>query len=302
MSISPDITISIISRNNLDQLRQCLESIFNSTEETNLQVYVVDNGSAEELAAAIGIDYPHVYFLRNEDKLGFSTNNNLVFSEARGRYVMILNDDTIILDQALDKLVSFMDENSEAAAVGASLFNEDGTPQPAYGSFPRPFFEAIWSVTNWYHYLSPNKLGPFEVDTICGAAMVVRRDVLDSVGALDTDFDPIYSEEVDWCYRIKVGAGKIFMHPEAKIVHLGSQTMDKVLPEKYELLLSHKHLFFKKHYGNRSAWIYKTTLLLSTFIKFLFWQIAALLFANTPRALSQATLHRHLLPRIRMFN
>ena len=198
----PDLTISIISADTLDQLLPCLDSIFANTSGVDLEVFVADNASTDSTVDAVYRAYPQVNIIRNETRLGFSTNNNRVLTQGRGRYLMLLNDDTLVTDGALDEMVSFMDRNSGAAAVGAYLLNPDGSPQSSYAAFPRPFIEAVWPASNWPHPIARKSFAPFQVDSVCGAAMLVRRAILDDVGLLDSKFDPIYSEEVDWCYRI----------------------------------------------------------------------------------------------------
>jgi GT2 family glycosyltransferase len=298
----PDLTISLISSDNLDQLHPCLESVFANSQSINLEVFLVDNASTDGTADTVQRAFPEVNVIQNDTRLGFSSNNNQVLSQGRGRYLMLLNDDTLVTDGALDKLVSFMDEHPEAAAIGAFLLNGDGSPQSSYANFPRPIMEAIWPATNRSHFLVGKRTEPFEVDSVCGAAMLVRREILADVGSLDTDFDPIYSEEVEWCYRIKAGGGKIFMHPEARIIHYGSQTMDRVVPQKYELLLAHKHLFFKKHYGARSAATYKIILMAVTVFKFLWWSLVELVRPSKVSDHSRSALHKDLISRISHFS
>ena len=297
----PDLTLSIISGNNLGQLIPCLDSIVSDSQGVNLEVFVVDNASADSMVDPLGQRFPQVSVIRNAKRLGFSTNNNLVLRKGRGRYLMLLNDDTLVIDGALTKLISFMDDHKEAAAIGAILINPDGSQQLSFANFPRPISEAILPIVT----RSPNVVGgysdPFQVDSVCGAAMLVRREIVASVGLLDPDYDPIYSEEVDWCYRIKASGGKIFMHPGARIIHHGSQTMDQVVPQKYALLLAHKHLFFKKHYGARSAATYKGILLIVTVIKFLWWSLFEILKPPKRSHQSRAILHKGLISRIRQF-
>ena len=279
----------------------CLESVLTQTHAATLEVFVVENAATDGTFEEVGVAFPEVNIIRNDKRLGFSTNNNMALSQGIGRYLMLLNDDTLITGGALDRLVSFMDSHEDAAAVGAYLLNADGSPQASYAPFPRPVSEAILPVTNWPRPITGKKVEPFQVDSVCGAAMLVRRDILENVGLLDLDFDPIYSEEVDWCYRIKASGGKIFMHPGARIIHHGSQTMDQVVPQKYALLLAHKHLFFKKHYGARSAAIYKGILLIVTVIKFLWWSLFEILKPPKRSHQSRAILHKGLISRIRQF-
>jgi GT2 family glycosyltransferase len=130
---------------------------------------------------------------------------------------------------------------------------------------------------------------------VCGAAMLVRREVADQIGILDTAFDPIYSEEVDWCYRIKQAGWRIYALPQSRIIHYGSVTMNRAVPRKYELLLSHKVLFFRKHMGTLAANVYRTSLGVMTAGKVVWWSIRTVL--NT-RYAELRDLHWYLLRRI----
>lgn len=298
----PDLTLSIISSDNLELLNSCLDSIYNNTQRIRLEIFVVDNASIDGTAETIALAFPKVNIFRNKSRLGFSTNNNKVLSQGKGRYLMLLNDDTRILDGALDRLVKFMDERPDVSAIGAYLLNPDNSPQPAYAHFPHPILEAIWPASNWSYLLAKKPHAPIEVDSVCGAAMLVRRDVLNTVGLLDTDFDPIYSEEVDWCYRIKEVGGRVYLHPGARIIHHGSITMDRTRPRKYELLLSHKYLYFKKNSGPKQAKLYKVTLLVVSMLKWLYWSLSSLIRPADQPSHEKRELQRFLLNRIPFFD
>jgi len=291
----PDLTISIISADNLTLLLPCLRSVFASTHRLTLEVFVVDNASTDGTAEAVAAEFPQVKVIRNTRRLGFSTNNNLVLRQGQGRYLMLLNDDTVVLDGALDTLVAFMDDHPEAGAVGSYLLNPDRSLQAAFASFPHPVIEAILPATSWTLAKARRQRGPFEVDSVCGAAMLVRREVLDQVGVLDTAFDPIYSEEVDWCYRIRQAGWKIYALPQSRVIHYGSVTMNQAVPRKYELLLSHKALFFRKHGGKTSAIIYRAILGLTTACKVAWWTARSLF---DKKHTDRRTLHLYLLSRI----
>ena len=122
---------SVISADNLALLLPCLRSVFENTYRVHLEVYLVDNASTDGTAAAIEAKFPQVKVLRNEDRLGFSTNNNMVLRRGQGRYLMLLNDDTLVLDGALDRMVEFMDAHPQVGAVGSHLENADGSLQLA---------------------------------------------------------------------------------------------------------------------------------------------------------------------------
>jgi GT2 family glycosyltransferase len=291
----PDLTVSIISADNLALLLPCLQSVFSSSHDTSLEVFVVDNASADNTGTVVQAEFPQVQVIRNTARLGFASNNNLVLQQGRGRYLMLLNDDTIVLDGALDELVKFMDEQPRAGAVGSYLLNPDHTLQPSFADFPNPIMEAVIAATNWVEEEAKRQTDAIEVDSVCGAAMLVRRTVIDQVGMLDTAFDPIYSEEVDWCYRIKQAGWRIYSLPGSRVIHYGSVTMNRGVPRKYELLLSHKLLFFRKHRGQAAAGSYRITLGIMTACKVALWSACSLV---NPKYAERRELHWYLLQRI----
>lgn len=256
---------------------------------------MVDNASGDGTAAAVEAEFPQVEVIRNTARLGFSTNNNQVLSKGQGRYLMLLNDDTVVLDGALDQLVAFMDTHPEAGAVGSYLLNPDLSFQVAFASFPHPIVEAVRPATNWVFRRAQQQHEPLEVDSVCGGAMLVRFQVIEQVGVLDTAFDPIYSEEVDWCYRIKQAGWRVFSLPQSRIIHYGSVTMNRAVPRKYELLLSHKALYFRKNRGDFAANIYRLTLGIVTACKAAWWAARSLF---DDRCAESRNLHWHVLKRI----
>lgn len=294
--MAPDLTVSLISTNSLDFLLPCLDALSGNTRDIKLEVFIVDNASEVPIQDAVAERHPDVKLLRNETRRGFSTNNNMVLEQAAGRYLMLLNDDTTVLDGALDEMVSFMDAHPDAGAVGSFLLNPDHSFQPAFARFPNPLIEGLLPSTIWSTYGYKSATAPFAVDSVCGAAMMVRREAMAQVGMLDEAFDPIYSEEVDWCYRIKQGGWKIYALPQARIIHYGSQTMNRAVSRKYELLLSHKALFFRKHSPRGSVFFYKAGLTISTTIKLIYWLLLSLL--RHPASPERRQLHIHLLRRI----
>lgn len=293
-----DLTLSIISADNLELLLPCLQSIFDNTGQVSLQVFVVDNASSDGTAAAVSDAFPEINVIQNLEKLGFSSNNNLVLEQSQGRYAMLLNDDTLVRAGALDHMVAYMDAHPHVGAAGAYLLNPDGSFQPSYARFPHPLLEGLLPTTIWTHRITAHNGQPFAVDSVCGAAMLVRRQAMQEVGLLDTAFDPIYSEEVDWCYRIKKAGWEIVTLPQAEIIHYGSQTMNRVVPRKYELLLSHKLHYFRKHNGSVAANIYRAALGLTTVTKLLWWSLRQTLPARNRHSREKRDLHWYLLKRL----
>jgi len=289
-----DLTVSIISADNLDLLLPCLRSVFESTHRITLEVHVVDNASTGDSAVAVEAAFPQVKVIRNEVRQGFSTNNNMVLRQGRGRYLMLLNDDTLVLDGALDTLVEFADSCPSAGIVGSFLLNPDHTFQAAFSRFPNPWIEGFWSTAAFFPRLRSRAVEPFETDTVCGAALMIRREAMEQIGLLDTLFDPIYAEETDWCYRVKEARWKVYTHPQAKIIHYGGQTMNRTPTHKLELLQSHKVLFFKKHYGMAATRFFKVTLWIASLVKFAIYSIPW----NKSKHAQKTWLHWHMVKRV----
>jgi GT2 family glycosyltransferase len=300
VSTYPDLTISIISADNLNLLLPCLRSVFAATHKASLEVFVVDNASSDNTASSVQAEFPQVTVIRNSTRLGFSTNNNMVLRQGRGRYLMLLNDDTLVLEGALDNMIDYMERQPTAGAVGGNLLNADGTYQLAVSRFPNPMLEALFPAFNWYGRRIFRSKTPVAVDCVSGGAMLIRRKVMESVGVLDTSFDPIYSEEIDWCYRIKKAGWDIFMIPTAPIIHYGGQTMNRAVATKYELLLGHKMLFYRKHGGRISASLFRLFLYFAVVAKLLWWRILGLHPQKRTGSVEKTQLNLYLLQRIRV--
>jgi GT2 family glycosyltransferase len=293
--MSPDLSISIINTDNRDQTLECLDSVFSSTHQVSLEVFVVDNACSDGSAQAIRTRFPQVRLIRNTVRKGFSTNSNLVFSRASGRYLMLLNDDTVVLDGAFDQMVAFLDLHSEAGAVGASLLDPDGTPQRACDYPPHPLFEALRPLSTWVRPMRCDPHHASKVGSVCGACMLVRREVADQVGLLDTDFDPLYSEEVEWCHRIRQADWEIYHLPQAKVIHYGGQTMNRTPTHKLDKLYEKKALFFRKHHGSCAVWLFKAALFASSLVKVLAW--GGILLLRREVALAKVRSHFRVMAR-----
>jgi GT2 family glycosyltransferase len=271
-----DLTISIINTNNRALALGCLHSLYEHTHRCSFETYVVDNACTDGSAEAIAAEFPQIQLILNESKLGFSTNNNLVFRQAQGRYLLMLNDDTVVQPGALDNMVGFMDAHLEVGVVGAKLLNPDGTNQPAFASFPglSDFWQPLWAS------LWPSKWDvavPREVDSVCGACMMVRREVAETVGLLDTDFDPLYVEEREWCYRIRQQGSGVYHLPSARVVHFGGQTAKHTPDAMTGRVYAHRLLFCKKHYGWPKTVGYRMLLSFVSLFKAMVWGFKALL-------------------------
>jgi GT2 family glycosyltransferase len=255
-----DVSIVIVNTNTRELLKQCIDSILDNTTGLEYEIIVVDNHSADGSSEMITAEFPSVRLIQNDSNLGFPASNNRGFAVSSGRYVLALNPDTVVLGDALSSMVSFMDEHAECGACGCKLLNGDGSLQPSWENFPSMLSEIFYETPLnriFPHRKRRKSNGAYDVDWVSGACLMVRRQTLEEVGVFDERFSPIYSEETDWCYRIKAGGWKIYYVPEPEIIHLSGQTTKKKPIWFYLQLQRSKYLFFRKHRGVLYAETYR---------------------------------------------
>ena len=209
-----DISIVVVSWNVCGLLRRCLQSVELSAAASGLrhEVVVVDNASSDGSVAMVRSEFPEVRLLANEENRGFSAANNQGIAVASGRYLLLLNPDTEVLDDALAGLVGFADANEDVGLVGPMLLNQDGSVQPSMRRFPTigtALFESTWlqpyapsGLLDRYCVLDRPDNTVQDVDWVSGAAILARRDAVNQVGPMDEAFF-MYSEELDWCRRFR---------------------------------------------------------------------------------------------------
>jgi len=260
-----DLSIIIVSFNTKDLLRNCLKSIYTLYPKPyTLEVIVVDNASKDGSAEMVAKDFPQVALIRNKKNLGFAAANNQGIKKARGRYLLLLNSDTLILEDALAKMVAFMDRNKKIGIATCQLLNKDKTIQASGGFFPTlprvfawMFFlddlPIISRLIKAYHPHEPSfytknlfyQREHFQ-DWVTGAFFLIRKKVVEKIGLLDEQFF-MYVEEVDYCFRAKKAGFLVAYTPMAKIIHLGQKSLRQpgdAAVREYKGL----KIFYQKHY------------------------------------------------------
>lgn len=301
MSHAVDLSVLIVSWNTRDLLRACLLSVAQDLASAPLaaEVFVVDNASTDDSVAMLAADFPWVRVVENRHNGGFAAGNNQALALAHGRFLLLLNPDTVVQPGSLAALVGFLDHHAQAGVVGARLLNADGTLQPSCS--PRPTVgREVWRLFHldriipWADY--PMQRWPLdqarEVDVVQGAAFCVRQTVVDQVGVLNTDYF-MYSEEVDWCYRIQRAGWKIYWAPTAAVIHYGGQSSRQAATSMFLQLYRGKIVYFRTHDGVTSARLYKLGLAAATVGRLLVSPLA-LLESGAQRA-RHLTLARHYL-------
>jgi hypothetical protein len=281
-----DLSIIIVSWNVRDLLRRCLHSITNNRlpitdnqspitdnqspitdnqspiTDYRLETIVVDNASHDGSVEMVRTEYPHVRLIANVTNRGFTGGNNDGLHIARGRYVLLLNPDTEVIGNALATLVAYADSHPQVGALGPQVLNPDGSVQSSRRRFPTlatALFESTWlqslaprGVLERYYALDLPNDQPAEVDWVTGAALMVRREAMDQVGMMDEGFF-MYSEELDWCKRIKAAGWQVAYMPSAQIIHHEGKSSEQVVPQRHIYFQTSKVRYFRKHHGALAA-------------------------------------------------
>lgn len=263
---SPMLSIVIVSWNTARLLEDCLASILTNPPALEFEIWVVDNASTDDSPRMVHEKFPQVHLIQNRENVGFARANNQAIQRCAGKYVLLLNPDTLIAPGALQSLIDFLDAHSTAGAAGARLRNPDGSlqisshPQPTLSrEFWRMFHLDVLAPYAVYPRSKWETNEPQEVDVLMGACLIVRKEVLNEVGLLDEDYF-MYSEEVDLCSRIQDAGWRLYWVPRAELVHFGGQSSQQAPTEMFLKLYHSKIIYFRKHYGRRAAFIYKSLL------------------------------------------
>lgn len=258
--------VVIVNYNTRDLLRDCLRSVFASQAVAGLDVSVVDNASRDGSAEMVRAEFPQVRLINNAQNRGYAAANNLALRDCRALFVVLLNPDTVVPSDALAQFRHFMEAHPDAGVVGPKLIRADGSldlacrrsfPTPAVAFyrfiglsrlFPRSRRFSRYNLT----YLDPDQLA--EVDSVVGACMVVRGEILEQVGLLDEQFF-MYAEDLDWCKRIKEAHNprtghhwQVWYDPAVTIQHI-KRASSSLSVQAQRAFNDTMLQFYRKHYA-----------------------------------------------------
>jgi GT2 family glycosyltransferase len=284
-----DLSVIILSWNTRTLLEKCLRSLVCASPEDSIEIIVVDNASEDGSRQMVQEQFPQVRLVVNSHNIGFGAGNNTALPYVTGRYVLFLNSDTVVMDGALSAMIRYADSQPDVGILGPKLLNEDGSLQyscrqyPNLGTgffrntplgrlFPKNRYTTDYLLKDWDHS------SPRDVDWVSGAALMIRKTVLDKIGGFDEDYY-MYCEDVDLCWRANhapfpaetdddkgnliesalsdtrhptSGTGKswrVSYYPDAVIYHLIGKSTDQAPTRMtYEFHRS-QYLFYKKHYA-----------------------------------------------------
>jgi GT2 family glycosyltransferase len=305
-----DFSIIIVSWNVRDLLRGCLRSLLASSQvrfagapeaaplvvgtdtqapycasALTAEIIVVDNGSTDDSPAMVAAEFPWVALLANAENRGFTGGNNQGLELSRGEYVLFLNPDTVVVEDALVAMVAYMRGHPEVGGVGPQLRYGDGSMQSSRRRFPTltmALFESTpiawhWPGNPWarrYHMndapmppaggaggqIADTQQTAEYVDWVVGAALIVRRSALDQVGGFDEGFF-MYSEEVDWCRRAANAGWRMAYLPAAQVIHYEGKSSEQVVSARQIRFQTSRVRYFRKHHGLAAAEVLRLSLL-----------------------------------------
>lgn len=276
-----DLSVCIVTYRARDFLRDCLHSLYENTDGLRLEVIVADNGSNDGTVEMLRREFPEVSLIENESNLGFTRPSNQCLRLSRGQYALLLNPDTLILPQALNRLVAFMESHPEVGICGPKVLNKDFTLQKSCrrgesrpwavisyftglaALFPHSRFFSEYQMT----YMDENTAHP--VAGVAGSCMLIRREVIEQIGYLDERYFA-YQEDADYCFRARQAGWQIYYVPEAQVIHYGGQGGSRVEPYR-SIIEWHRSywLYYRKNLAKDYFFLFNWVYYCAMFVKLL---------------------------------
>lgn len=262
-----DVSVILVNYKTKDLTINAIKSVFEKTQGIDFEIFVVDNNSQDGSIEAIEKEFPNINIIKSPVNAGFGAANNIAIKQAKGKYILCLNTDTLLINNAIKIMYDFMEkvENQKVAVCGSVLFNKDLTLGICGGNFPN-ITEIFWKFglrnilkKQYLKYkltLTANEIDKqSNIDYVTGADILFRKSVLDEVGLFDEKFF-MYFEETDLCKRIRDKGYDIKLVKDAKIIHLEGQSNKNTLQKK-EISKRSEFYYFRKHHPNQ-IWLVKT--------------------------------------------
>lgn len=284
-----DLSIVIVNWNTHHVIIECLESIYLRLGELQAEVIVIDNASRDNSINEIATRFPQVVLIANDTNRGFAGANNQGMEIATGRFVLLLNPDTVVLDDVFAKSIDYLNENPDVGVVGCQVMESPETIQRTCFKYPSILNTLMW-VSGALAFKPLSRIagraayGPWdrrnerEVDVVSGMFMLVRREALEEVGFMDEEYF-IFAEEADWCYRFSKAGWRCMFAPVGRILHVdgGSKSTNQASVRMYVQIQKSLLLFHCKHLGFAPWTLCKFLFITTMLIRMLWWFIWAAL-------------------------
>ena len=260
-----EVSVIIVNYNVRQFLENALTSIRRAMEGLEGEVIVVDNASDDGSTEMVKAKFPDVILIENRKNLGFAASNNIALRRARGKYLLLINPDTIVQEDTLRVMLAFFAETPDAGLAGCKILNPDGSLQLACRrTYPTPWvaFTKTFGLSSLfpgsrlfgkYNLTFLNEDETYPVDAVSGSFMMVTREVLEAVGGLDESFF-MYGEDLDWCYRVTQAGFKVYYVHGTKIVHYKGESTRRSDIDELKHFYGAMQLFVAKHFaGSRTV-------------------------------------------------
>lgn len=267
--MSVDLSIVIVNWNVRDLLRDCLRSIDAGRGLLTIEVIVVDSASTDGSVEMMRDEFPGVRLVACAENVGFPRGNNIGLAEAVGKHLLLLNPDTVVVGDALPVMVEYLKAHPDIGALGPQLLNPDGSIQSSRRRFPTTltaFIESTWlegiapGVLRRYYALDLPDDATADVDWVTGACIMTPCKVYEEIGGLDEAYF-MYSEELDWCRRIKQAGWRVVYYPDAQVIHHVGKSSEQAVTARHINFQRAKLRYFRKFHGRLTAAVLRVFLL-----------------------------------------
>ncbi len=250
-----DLSIVIVSWNTRQMLADCLATVRAGLGSLNAEIWVVDNASDDGSPEMVARDFPEARVIVNAENRGFAAANNQALALATGRHVLLLNSDTLVHGDVLERSVAWLDAHPEAGVMGPRVLNTDGTTQASTSRFPSLRLLALQTLGltriaafDGYRMTGWDRRDTRAVEVVSGCAMFVRRAAMERVGLLDEAFF-FYGEETDWCRRFADAGWQLVFAPVGEITHFGGGSVRRLNHKRDTMLTEATVRLHRKHGG-----------------------------------------------------
>lgn len=261
MSAEFDFCFAIVNWNTRDLLERCLTSLELAIAASTFrcQIMVADNASSDGSAAMVQHNFPNVILIETGENLGFAGGHAFLFERSTARWHVLVNSDVELLPGCLEAVAARMQADPDIGILGPQVRYPDGQIQASCRRFPTLLHQLIDAsginrLFKRHPFWNGYKMGDFDhqqardVDQVMGSLFVIRRQVIDQIGGLDTAFF-MYYEEVDYCLRAKQAGWRVFFEPAAAVVHVGGASADQVKVHTIRRTYRSMRHYYEKHFG-----------------------------------------------------
>ena len=289
-----DLSILIVNWNSAQYLRPCLASVYREVKGIEFEVLVVDNASYDGSAELIKADFPQATFIQSDKNLGFIGGNNFLSRHAKGRNILLLNPDTEIVGDAVQKMASHLESLPLAGVIGCCLVNADGSVQTnSMQKFPTilnqvldaDFLQrrfpnsSLWNLRPLYEDAD----APVEIECVSGACLMVKRSLFQKVGLLSDDY-VMYADDLDLCAKVKKAGYRVYFSNQSRVIHYGGRSTGFLQQGLREVWMRDSvHKFLVKFRGPWYAGCYRATMAVVAVLRLTLIVFMRLLSSNASR-------------------